>query len=863
MAEAAKVLVQKDLGEAVGQSVPVRWALDELTYRLREQSIEPTQDPSSTYQTRILVTTGQRSEPLRAAAGTILRLPEKEESLAIVRNSDTLTIWGRDPRGLVYALTEVADRVRHEGLQGLNVENSIIEEPAVRVRSISRVFACEATDKIWFYDRSAWQEYLSMLASNRYNRFSLALGMAYNYPYHNNMIRDVYFHFPYPFLVEVPGYHVKAVGLPDEERDANLEMLRFIGREAAKRGLEFQLGLWTQRYDFAEATRANYRIAGVTESSLAPYCREALVKLLKACPEITGLTFRVHVEGGIEEGDYNFWQNLFEGVASVGRPIEIDMHPKGLDHKMLDVARASGMPLAVSPKYIAEHMALPYHPAAIRDREYPPAVTGNIREQLSHGSRKFLRYSYGDLLVKERDWKVIFRIWPGTQRVLLWGDPELASGYGRSSSYCNADGVELCEPQTFRGRMGTGIAGARHNYKQEWLVPKRDWAKYEYHYRLWGRRLFSPETGADDCLRFLRTECGDAAEDCMDGLAYASRILPLITQTHGPSVSNNLYWPELYTNLTVLGEGSKRPYGADMDQPTRFGNVSTFDPQLFANPKEYVETILEQALRKYTPLDVADRLDELATKTDAHVFLLRSKGGFDRPAVQRIYIDLQILSGIARFFAQKFRGSCWAEAFILTGINEAREKAVEHIRRGCLTWRALAEISRGVYQDEISFGIQHYMRGNWGSRLNDIQNEVFDLESWREEDGPEPLFPGDAGKPFLKALSERTCTITREFPVRYPEIFGRGENIAIQVDALGSARDVMLHYRHVNQAERWTSVTMTPDGGRCCATIPSNYTQSEFHIQFYMTARDGNAVVMSPGLAKSLSNEPYYTIMQS
>lgn len=856
------VFVQVDLGAALEERAPVRWALDELSEQLRNRSIRLDGDASSGHYTRVLVTSGERSEPLRAATGEILRLPAKEESFAIVRNDDVLTVWGRDVRGIVYGLTEVADRVRHQGLQGLHPSEPIVEEPALRVRSISRVFACEATDKAWFYDRAGWREYLSMLASNRYNRFSLAFGMAYNYPYHNNMIRDVYLHFPYPFLVDIPEHEVRAVGLQPEERDANLEMLRFIASETARHGLEFQLGLWTQRYDFEDATKASYRIKGITESNLAPYCRAALVKILEACPEITGLTFRVHVEGGIEEGEYGFWKNLLEGVASVGRPIEIDLHAKGLDHEMLNVARASGMPLAVSPKYIAEHMGLAYHPAAIREREYPPAVIGNIREQLSHGSRKFLRYSYGDLLTKERDWKVIFRIWPGTQRVLLWGDPELASGYGRSSSYCDSDGVELCEPQTFRGRMGTGIPGARHNYKQEWLVPRRDWEKYEYHYRVWGRRLFSPAIGLDDCLRYLKTECGDAAEECMGGLAYAGRILPLVTQTHGPSVSNNLYWPEMYTNLTILGEGVKRPYGADMDQPTRFGNVSTFDPQLFASPKEFVETILGQDCRKYTPLDVADWLDELATKTEGHASLLRTKGGFGRPAVQRIHVDLQILSGIARFFAEKYRAACWAEAFILTGINEAREEAVEHLRQGCLAWQMLAQVSTAVYQDDISFGIQHYMRGTWKSRLTEIQNEILDVESWREEDGPAPLVQGDEGRPYLQALRNRTRTINRAFPVRFPETFTPGEEIEIEVDAPSGATDLMLHYRHVNQAERWVSAPMTLEGGWRSAKIPADYSRSKFHIQFYTTAREGNAVVMSPGLAQSLSNEPYYTIMQ-
>ena len=54
------------------------------------------------------------------------------------------------------------------------------------------------------------------------------------------------------------------------------------------------------------------------------------------------------------------------------------------------------------------------------------------------------------------------------------------------------------EPLTCRGRRGhrrarhpsTGYADAR-------LEPHWDWQKYEYWYRVWGRMMYNPDTGAD------------------------------------------------------------------------------------------------------------------------------------------------------------------------------------------------------------------------------------------------------------------------------------------------------------------------------------------------------------------------------
>jgi len=75
----------------------------------------------------------------------------------------------------------------------------------------------------------------------------MTFGLGYNSP---RLIKDSYFYFTYPFLLPVPGYNVRAVGLPDAERDRNLEMLCFIIEQATSRGLHFQLALWTHAYDF-------------------------------------------------------------------------------------------------------------------------------------------------------------------------------------------------------------------------------------------------------------------------------------------------------------------------------------------------------------------------------------------------------------------------------------------------------------------------------------------------------------------------------------------------------------------------------------------------------------------------------------
>ena len=184
--------------------------------------------------------------------------------------------------------------------------------------------------------------------------------------------------------------------------------------------------------------------------------------MLQAIPEIDGVTLRVHGESGIPEGSYGFWETVLAGIAGCGRRVQLDLHSKGIDDQMIDLALATGQPVDVSPKFWAEHLGLPYHQAEIRALEQPgpPSATHGALMALSTGSRRFTRYGYADLLRQDRRYDVLYRVWPGTHRLLLWGDPVTGRGYAHAFAFGGARGVELFEPLAFSGRRGSGRPGA-------------------------------------------------------------------------------------------------------------------------------------------------------------------------------------------------------------------------------------------------------------------------------------------------------------------------------------------------------------------------------------------------------------------
>ncbi len=830
---------------------PVQWAIDEL-----RKAIESRQVPAVVVSSPGEASDGSIYVVVAGAAG----LPKTPETFALrsgkLQGKAAMLVHGTDGRGFVYGLLELADRVRLGGdLPGSLTSGDTIEvSPANKVRSIARAFVSDVEDKEWYYDKTFWRTYLTELALNRFNRFSLTFGLGYNFP---RGVTEDYFHFPYPYLFEVPGYNVRVTPLSNAERDKNLEMLKFITEETANRGLDCQLGIWTHAYQWVDSPNSAHHVEGLTPETHAPYCRDALALLLKSCPAIQGLTLRVHGESGIPEGSYSFWQTLFEAVTRSGRKIEIDMHAKGLDSTMIDIALKTGMPIKVSPKYWAEHMGLAYHQAAIREVEMPRSDAAKESVfKLSNGSRRFLRYGYGDLFQKDRRFDILFRIWPGTQRTLLWGDPALAAGYGRSSHFCGASGVEICEPLFFKGRQGSGIPGGRCAYSDESLKPSDgDWSKYRYTYRVWGRNLYNPNTDPEEWRRYLRAQFSGAALSMEQAVSQASRILPLVTTAHLPSASNDSYWPEMYTNMPIVEGSAVEPY-SDTPAPKRFGTVSPLDPELFSTIEQHASALLDgNANGKYSPIEVAQWLENLSeTATQS----LQAAHTRPTPESRRFEEDVRIQCGLGQFFAAKLRSGVLYDIYKRTGDKAALEEAVASYRKARAAWSVMAKRAGTVYLSDVTFGRAPIKRGHWLDRLPAIDKDLAAMEALIANAGKAPA--ASAKQAILAATGrpQRPSVPCNHTP---PKSFQPGEAVAITLELHEKTSAIRLRYRQVNQAERWQSVDMERTREGYSAAIPGTYSKWPYALQYYFEfLRDPNVAWLYPGFDANLANQPYFVI---
>lgn len=873
-----------DPDDPSASSAPVSWAVGQLRQALRGKGaiceLVPHLSRADGFQTLIVVA-GPASRLANGfpQAGTPFATPESMRlAPGHVRATPALLVSGSDPTGIVYGVLELTERVHFSAdtAVGLHLAGPLHDRPANRVRSVARAFCSEIEDKRWYYDKEFWREYLDILAKSRFNRFNFAFGFGYDFP---RGVTGDYFHFPYPYLLDVPGYHVRVMRLVSgeeispgllstEERDKNLETLQFIGRESSVRGLQFQLGIWTHAYQWTDSPHAHHRIEGLTPDTHASYCRDALAMLLKVCPEIRGLTLRVHGESGIPEGSYAFWRTLFEAIPRAGRKIEIEMHAKGVNQTMIDMAADTGMPVKLGCKYSAEHQSLGYHQADIRELEIPqPDRMETGLFNVSNGSRRFTRYGYADFFQEGSRYEVLFRLWPGTQRHLLSADPEMAAAFGRTSNFCGAAGLEVCEPLTFKGREGSGLPGGRCAYADVSLSPKRDWKKFELYYRVWGRCLYDPTADPESWRRYLRSDFGPGANSVETAVANASRVLPLLTTAHLPSASNHSFWPEVYTNMPVVLGSERSPY-SDTPNPKCFGKVSPLDPQLFSTVVEHAADLLAgRANPKYSPVEVAQWLDDCTAAASQALAKARTEMESNLlPGFRRMQEDVLIQNGLGQFFAAKLRSGVLFEIYQQTGDADAGKLALEQYRKAHDCWAAMAQRAQTIYRSNITYGDVPIRQGHWIERLPDIEKDVNAMQAALQSKSNAQGSSPEKAQQAIHAVTQRThrasirCSHTPQAALQPGQSFP----VALKMPELSAHElpsSVLLHYRHVNQGERWRSSEMEHAQGIFRSSIPGEYTNSAFPLQYYFELRRGNSEAwFYPAFNGTLSNQPYFAI---
>ena len=125
---------------------------------------------------------------------------------------------GSDPRGAMYALLDIADRVSwtQPGDRPFDCVQDADEKPFAPERALSVYTFNRAYWESRFYDQEYWARYLDVLAQNRFNSLVIVFG------YENGGFLAPC----YPYFFDVQGFPgVRMVGITPEQQQRNLAAL--------------------------------------------------------------------------------------------------------------------------------------------------------------------------------------------------------------------------------------------------------------------------------------------------------------------------------------------------------------------------------------------------------------------------------------------------------------------------------------------------------------------------------------------------------------------------------------------------------------------------------------------------------------
>jgi hypothetical protein len=584
-------------------------------------------------------------------------------------------VSGGDLRGLMYGLLAAAEQIRNDGFLV-----AASGKPAVPIRGIRRFLHNRDLEQDWYYSRDYWLEYLRMLARNRFNRFNLVFAH-----------QTEYLAPPYPYWVEVKEFpEIRVPGLTAEQRARNLDTLCYIAQTAADHGIDFTLGIW--QHNVQRGMKPS--VEGLTGQNIGPYSYAALKQVLAACPAIRSVQVRTNSESGIPpDQQVEFFRDyVYRAVREAGRRVTLDLRGWLMSDGMLEAATGAGVPLRLSSKFWAEHMGRPY----------PPAET-------------FPNYSYLNFLRKPRPYEFFWEIWAlGSNRLLLWGDPEHVRRTAGVLTVSGTQGFEIDEPLAQKGfgnRPGKwGVFTESHADRVFW---KHEFERYWFFYLLWGRLTYDPKTPERVWRKELERRFGSAAPEVLEAYQHASRILPELSAVHMPD-PNMYVWPEI--NPGGLIEVYK--------------DVLPSDWRLVASIPEAVRNRLGRAASaKQTPQETAERFERFAAAVEQALARADARLGQSHREWRGTAPDFRVLAALARYHAHKQRAAEQLAYFYEAGDPAGLEAARAELEAALRVWEGLVKLTDGLYPDQMAFGPAD--TGHWKDKLPYVRHDLATIEERR------------------------------------------------------------------------------------------------------------------------------------
>ena len=760
---------------------------------------------------------GTAAHWLKAAGRSPARTAEALMLWHTTRNqTPALVVSGYDDTGLMYALQETIRQIRlgANTRMALDSLKDLSEKPSIHTRAVSIYTMNRAYWESRFYDEKYWTRYLDELAEDRFNSLVVVFG------YENGGFLAPC----YPYFFNVDGYpDIRMTGLSEAEQQRNLMAIRRLITMAHQRGIRFTAGIWDHIYrggvqgggipgnENAPDHPVPGLVWGVTADNLTAYTKAALTEFIKQIP-VDALQFRMHGESGLKkEEEEAFWADVFRMIRQVKPDLQIDMRAKELPPTVIRSAITTGIRFRIATKFWMEQFGLPYHPTRINPE------------------KSYLRHSYGDLLHYPKEYDITWRLWNGgSNRVLLWGDPDYARRFMESVHLYDGDGFEINEP------LATKMEAQPHDATPfELLQPEHRYYEYEFQrywhlFQVFGQIGYDPNTSSRRWDTEFEARFGKTTAPLIErALHRASGILPRIVASCYP-----------YSLFPMTrGWAEKQRLG---DLPT-YAKTEASDLCQFASFDDEARLLLTaEETARIRPSENSQWFAQTATDVQALINQAKEKGDLTNKELGSTLADLGILSNLALYHARRAPAAVYYCLYQRTHDVSALDSAIAHERHAIDAWRQIVRAASDYYNDNLQMGVSVAdLCGHWKDELVKLEDGLQKLEQERRNADPgamtarAPAYRMPPAQPFdaLFRVELRSHThATANQPVR----------IRLKASAPRGIKWVRLFYRAVNQQREYTQLPMEPirTTGEYQAVIPTADIDTKYDLMYYIELMD-------------------------
>ncbi|MCE5218707.1 hypothetical protein LLH03_16970 [bacterium] len=597
------------------------------------------------------------------------------EAFAISREGDRIVVRG-DETGAMFGLIDVAETVTLGGLKAVQPKRA---RPFLPMRGIKwnlplggDLYSGTSGGRPgeWLWDRSFWEQFLEMMARNRYNVLTLWNGCPYNHLVH---------------LDDIPG----ASDLSYEQIEANIQFFRWAMRRARELGIQTQLITWNIHVPASFAKAQGIAAAAVDTPQVRAYLRRAVCALVDTYPDLAALGTCPGEQMPMLAREKQDWiaDTYLAGLRQASRRV-----PFFLRYWQGDPVATADMldrekwpqPVYLEVKFNGEHMySSPRH--HVQDQRW--------------------------LDLADNRWQVFWHFRNDCLFRVKWGDPEFVREAVRNCAGSYACGL-------FWGSEGLKPGADSYHRPSSDAFGKYPWEferKAEM-YRLWGRLGYDPET-RDDVLFLSYRRFGPAARDAVRALAQASRVVPLTTSFHW-NYMNGDWQPEF--NTGAWNTSYEMAIRSFRDQQ-KFHSVKEFifndtiEPAL-CNIPDFVAlqaTGQQLAAGRLSPRDAAQQILDAAEAGEAAITQARRKLPGPDPDFACLEGDVRLCAELGRYYGKKILAANALARALILGDEAARPEAVRLLEECASHWNKL-----------VALGAEQYPTTGWREQIPEVQADI-------------------------------------------------------------------------------------------------------------------------------------------